>query len=131
MRGRLLAFATAALLVAAACSSDASTKEAAEPAHEATSESETTANERTVLLPKSYTFAPEVVEVAEGGTVTWINQDDFPHTVRLLDGSDVDKALGVGDSTEITFERAGTFRYDCSLHPTQMSGEVIVRESSS
>jgi plastocyanin len=131
MKGRLLAFAAAALLVATACSSGASTQEAG-PANQAASGSEgTAATEKTVLLPKSYAFAPEVVEVAEGGTVTWINKDDFPHTVRLLDGSEGDKQLGVGDSTSITFDRAGTFRYDCSLHPTQMSGEVIVRETSS
>jgi plastocyanin len=132
MKGRLLAIAAIALLVASACSSGASTKEASEPAHNAGSEAEaTTATKKTVLLPKSYTFAPEVVEVAEGGTVTWINKDDFPHTVRLLDGSEGDRSIAVGDSTSITFERAGTFRYDCSLHPTQMSGEVIVGESSS
>ena len=130
MKGRLFIFATAALLVAAACSSGASTKEASETAGVA-SESESTATDKTVLLPKSYKFAPEKVEVAEGGTVTWINKDDFPHTVRLLDGNKVDKELGVGDSTEITFERAGVYRYDCSLHPTQMSGEVVVRERSS
>jgi plastocyanin len=130
MKGRLLAFAAAGLLVASACSSGASTKEATEPVSGA-SDSEGVASEKTVLLPKSYKFAPEEVEVAEGGSVTWINKDDFPHTVRLLDGNKVDKPLAVGDSTEITFERAGTHRYDCSLHPTQMSGEVIVRESSS
>ena len=129
MKGRLIAFAAAALLVASACSSGASTKEASEPAR-AASELDGVASDKTVLLPKSYKFAPEEVEVTEGGTVTWINKDDFPHTVRLLDGDKVDKPLGVGDSTEITFEQVGVYRYDCSLHPTQMSGEVIVRESS-
>src|SRR5688572_15064904 len=130
MKGRLFAFAGAALLVAAACSSGASTKEASEPAR-AASVSDGVASEKTVLLPKSYKFAPEEIEIAEGDTVTWINKDDFPHTVRLLDGDKVDKPLAVGDSTEITFGRAGVYRYDCSLHPTQMSGEVTVRESSS
>jgi plastocyanin len=129
MKSRFLAFAAAALLVASACSSGAATQEASEPVG-AASESIGVASEKTVLLPKSYKFAPEEVEVAEGGTVTWINKDDFPHTVRLLDGDKVDKQLGVGDTTEISFERAGVYRYDCSLHPTQMSGEVIVRESS-
>lgn len=127
MKGRLFAFAAAALLVASACSSGASMKEASEPvAHQAASPAKTT-----VLLPKSYAFEPEVVEIAAGGTVTWINKDDFPHTVHLLDGTKVDKKLGVGDSTAITFDRPGVVRYDCSLHPTQMSGRVIVRESSS
>ena len=67
--------------------------------------------------------------MATGGTVTWINEDDFPHTVRLLDGDKTDKPLGVGDTTEITFDRAGAYRYDCSLHPTQMSGTVVVRDN--
>jgi plastocyanin len=129
-RGRLFAFAVAALLLASACSSGASTKDATEPVS-AASESDGVPSDKTVLLPKSYKFAPEEVEVAEGGTVTWINKDDFPHTVRLLDGDKVDKPLAVGETTEITFEQAGVYRYDCSLHPKQMSGEVIVRESSS
>jgi plastocyanin len=130
MKARLLALAAAALLVATACSSGAATNEASEPV-QAASASEGSATDRTVLLPKSYKFAPEKVEVDEGGTVTWINKDDFPHTVRLLDDDKVDKPLGVGESTEITFDRAGVYRYDCSLHPTQMSGEVVVRATSS
>ena len=130
MKSRRFAFAAAAVLVASACSSGASTLETTEPVG-AASGSEGVATEKTVLLPKSYRFAPEEVVVAEGGTVTWINKDDFPHTVRLLDGDEVDEPLAVGGSTEITFDRAGVYRYDCSLHPTQMSGEVVVRERSS
>ncbi len=120
MKRGLLAFAAAGLLAVSACASSAST--ASEP---------TASEDTTVLLPKSYKFAPEVVEVAVGGTVTWINQDDFPHTVQLLDGSEGDKPLGVGETTSITFEKAGSFPYNCSLHPTQMKGEVVVRDSSS
>ncbi len=130
MRRALLAFAAAALLVVSACASGASTESASEPAREASSKT-TVGKAKTVLLPKSYQYSPESVEVAEGGAVTWINKDDFPHTVQLLDKSEPDKKLGVGDSTSITFDKAGTFPYNCSLHPTQMNGEVVVRESSS
>jgi plastocyanin len=130
MRRTLLAFAAAGLLLVSACASGASTESAPEPAHEASSKS-SVSKDKTVLLPKSYAFAPESVEVAEGGTVTWINKDDFPHTVQLLDGSEGDKAIGVGKSTSITFDKAGSYPYNCSLHPTQMKGEVVVRESSS
>lgn len=130
MKRGLLAFAAIALLLVSACASGATSDEASEPARDTSSES-TPGKEKTVLLPKSYAFAPEVVEVAEGGTVTWINKDDFPHTVQLLDGSEGDKKLGVGDSTSINFDKAGTFPYNCSLHPTQMKGEVVVRETSS
>jgi plastocyanin len=81
----------------------------------------------TVELPKSYRFEPEAIEVDAGTTVTWVNEDDFPHNVHLLDGSDRTEPLPVGGSTEITFEEAGTIDYECSLHPQQMQGTVLVR----
>ena len=79
-----------------------------------------------VTLPKSYRFEPEVIQVDQGTTVTWTNQDDFPHTVHLLDGSDVLKELPIGASASITFDQTGTIDYECSLHPQQMTGSVIV-----
>jgi plastocyanin len=80
----------------------------------------------TVDLPKSYRFDPEVIEVERGTTVTWTNHDDFPHNVHLLDGSDREEALPVGGSATITFEDPGRVAYECSLHPQQMQGTVIV-----
>ena len=84
---------------------------------------------REVDLPKSYKFSPSVIQVEPGDVVTWTNHDDFPHTVRLKD-TGVDKPIKVGGTAEIPFEKPGTYRYDCSLHPTQMEGTVIVGEPS-
>jgi plastocyanin len=81
----------------------------------------------TVELPKSYRFEPEAIEVDVGTTVTWVNQDDFPHNVHLLDGSDRTEPLPVGESAQVTFEEPGTIEYECSLHPQQMQGTVLVR----
>jgi plastocyanin len=78
-----------------------------------------------VDLPKSLKYVPAVIEVPVGTTVTWTNHDTMPHTVRLLDGGDVNKPLAVGGSTTITFTRAATIYYDCSIHP-QMHGKVVV-----
>jgi plastocyanin len=78
-----------------------------------------------VDLPKSLVYSPAVIEISAGSTVTWMNDDIFPHTVKLLDGSGTDKPLPIGGSTEITFPKAGTILYLCSLHP-QMHGKVIV-----
>ncbi|MDQ3991053.1 MAG: plastocyanin/azurin family copper-binding protein [Actinomycetota bacterium] len=80
-----------------------------------------------VELPKSYRFEPPVIEVAPGTTVTWTNRDDFPHNVHLLDGSDRTVDLPLGAAASLEFEEAGTFEYECSLHPQQMRGTVIVR----
>jgi plastocyanin len=80
-----------------------------------------------VDLPKSYKFAPAVVEVKAGTTVTWTNHDDFPHNVTLMSGPDkTSKHLGIGDSASIPFAQAGTFFYECTLHPQQMRGKVVV-----
>jgi plastocyanin len=82
-----------------------------------------------VDLPKSYRFDPEVIEVEAGTTVTWTNRDDFPHNVHLLDGSDRTEDLPIGETASITFDEPGEVDYECSLHPQQMQGTVIVREA--
>ena len=81
-----------------------------------------------VSLPKSYRFAPAVIEIGVGDTVSWTNGDDFPHNVHLLDGTDRSVDLPIGESGSITFEDPGTIYYECSIHPQQMHGKVIVKE---
>ena len=83
-------------------------------------------NTTKVELPKSYKFAPAAIQVTQGATVTWTNNDNFPHTVKLLDGSDVLKQLPIGASATITFNRPGVIYYECSIHPSQMHGKVTV-----
>ncbi len=79
-----------------------------------------------VELPKSYTFEPASIEVDAGTTVTWTNHDDFPHNVTLLDDSGVSEDLPIGESATIAFEEPGDVPYECSLHPQQMQGRVVV-----
>jgi plastocyanin len=80
-----------------------------------------------VELPKSYRFEPRVIQVKRGTKVTWVNHDDFPHTVQILAGADTGTHdLGIGKTVTITFDRPGTVFYHCSLHPAQMKGEVVV-----
>lgn len=79
-----------------------------------------------VDLPRSYRFEPAAIEVAAGSAVTWTNHDDFPHNVSLLDGSGRTADLPVGGSASITFEAPGTVYYECSIHPQQMHGKVVV-----
>ncbi len=80
-----------------------------------------------VDMPKSLKYAPAVIEVSAGTTVTWTNHDTFPHTVKLLDGSGTNKQVAIGASTSITFAHPGTVLYLCSIHP-QMHGKVIVTQ---
>jgi len=78
-----------------------------------------------VTMAKSYRFDPKVVEVKAGSTVTWKNDDNFTHTVRV-EGQD-DHKVGQGDSVSIRFDKPGTYKYVCTLHSHDMHGTVIVQ----
>jgi plastocyanin len=80
----------------------------------------------TVTMVKSYRFAPAVIEVPAGTTVTWRNEDNFTHSVRLVGKSDTDRLVRPGERTTIRFTEQGEYPYECSLHPRDMRGKVIV-----
>jgi plastocyanin len=77
-----------------------------------------------VSMAKSYRFAPDTIEVKAGDTVTWTNNDNFTHTVKV-DGRP-DHKVGRGDSVSIRFAKPGTYHYVCTLHRHDMHGTVIV-----
>jgi plastocyanin len=77
-----------------------------------------------VSMAKSYRFDPKTIEIKAGDTVTWTNNDNFTHTVKV-DGQD-DHKVGRGDSVSITFDKPGSYHYICTLHSKDMSGTVIV-----
>jgi plastocyanin len=79
-----------------------------------------------VDLPKSYRFDPPAITVPVGITVTWTNHDEFTHSVRLLDDGNQVFQMKPGESASFTFDTVGTHRYDCSFHPQNMRGSVVV-----
>ena len=74
----------------------------------------------------NFVFGPEALTVSVGTTVTWINQDDIPHTVVASDKSFKSKVLDTDERFSFTFTKPGEFGYFCSLHP-HMTGKVIVK----
>ena len=82
-----------------------------------------------VDLPKSYKFAPAAITVVAGSTVTWTNDDNFTHSVRIEGGEPL--VMKPGESVQHTFDAPGTFRYDCSFHPQNMKGSVVVTSPGS
>ncbi|MGH2428445.1 MAG: cupredoxin domain-containing protein [Candidatus Limnocylindria bacterium] len=82
-----------------------------------------------VDLPPSYRVSPEAITVPDGTTVTWTNNDNFTHNVRLLDDGGDTLTMAPGESVSFTFAGPGEHRYDCSFHPNDMSGVVVVSES--
>jgi plastocyanin len=89
------------------------------------------------------TYEPKELVVAQGDTVTWtvtksINE---PHTVTSAaaggaaqgatfnsqtDDPDLTKLKDNGGTFSFTFSEAGTYAYLCTIHPTEMTGTVVV-----
>jgi plastocyanin len=73
-----------------------------------------------------FAFLPQRITVKAGTTVTWINEDDAPHTVASSSKLFKSKALDTRDKFSFTFTTPGTYAYFCSLHP-HMTGAVVVK----
>jgi plastocyanin len=75
----------------------------------------------------NFTFNAAAITVPVGTTVTWVNQDDSPHTVVSDDRSTFrSKVMDTEDRFSFTFTIPGSFGYFCSIHP-HMTGKVVVK----
>jgi plastocyanin len=79
----------------------------------------------TIVMARDFMFAPAALTVGVGATVTWTNKDDEPHTVVSDGGLFRSGALDTGESFSFRFDRPGTYRYVCSIHP-RMVGTIVV-----
>jgi plastocyanin len=74
-------------------------------------------------------FEPETVRVPPGSEVTWTNDDSVAHDVTAADDSfksGSPAGMSPGDTFTHRFREAGTFKYECTVHPG-MEGTVRVR----
>jgi plastocyanin len=81
----------------------------------------------TIVMARDFMFAPGALTVSAGSTVTWTNKDDEPHTVVSEAGLFRSGALDTGDSFSFRFDKPGTYRYTCSIHP-RMVGTIVVQQ---
>lgn len=75
-------------------------------------------------------FEPSTIRIRKGQSVTWTNRDGKEHHIyadqSTVPGLDSQEPLGQGDSYSFTFDKEGTYHYFDSLHPTRLTGTVIV-----
>jgi plastocyanin len=71
-------------------------------------------------------YAPNPVNVAVGGTVRWVNNDNTAHTSTANGGAFDSGTIAPGGSFSQTFPSAGSFSYHCTIHPG-MVGTVNVQ----
>lgn len=75
---------------------------------------------------RNFMFSPMTLAVAVGTRVSWKNFDGEPHTIRSIDDTFRSGALDQNDSFSYTFDKPGTYRYACSIHP-QMVASIVVK----
>ena len=80
--------------------------------------------EGAIVEMRQLKFAPAEIEIAAGGSVTFVNLDLAPHTAT---GDAFDTGtLKKDERKEVAFPTAGEFPYLCKFH-RHMTGRVIVR----
>lgn len=63
-------------------------------------------------------FEPVVLTIRPGDSVTWVNEDPFPHTAASEAAGFGSPVILAGKSWTHTFQKKGAFDYVCTLHPT-------------
>ena len=87
---------------------------------------------------KDFAFSPAKIEIKAGTAVTWTNEDSAPHTVAATRSDDLDATLSglfasgdlqQGDTFSYTFDKAGDYYYECTIHASMksMHAEVEVK----
>jgi len=74
---------------------------------------------------RNFAFAPAMVTVPVGTTITWTNDDQDAHTVSATGGAFRSAALNNGDTFRFTFTKPGRYDYICTIHPF-MTATVVV-----
>ena len=78
------------------------------------------------ILIKDFMFSPMTLTTQVGVEVSWVNQDDEPHTVVSDAGLFRSGALDTGNSFTYKFDKPGTYHVFCSMHP-QMTATIVVQ----
>jgi plastocyanin len=84
-------------------------------------------------------FAPTSVSIKKGGAVKWIwsSYNTYPHDVHLKQGPKGLKNKGRFSTTttavtdasfQRTFEVPGTYKFICTVHPSEMKMTVTVKK---
>jgi len=85
-----------------------------------------TENTKNAVTIQNFAFSPSTITVKVGDSITWTNQDTAGHSATADDNSFDTGILSQGQSKSITFSKAGTYTYHCSVHP-MMKATVVVQ----
>lgn len=84
----------------------------------------------TVVGVGNFSFSPDSVRIAAGGAVKWVIAGGGTHSVTSTGAPSFPSSeTEAGPYTwgPILFSQPGVYQYECSVHPTQMKGKVVVQ----
>lgn len=82
----------------------------------------------TAVVMKNIQFAPKVVTVKVGQTITWTNQDSVDHNVTATAGASFRSSnFGQGGTYKYRPTKPGTIAYVCTLHPGMAATLTVTR----
>ena len=117
MRRILLALCAVVALAAAGCGSSNDNSGSSSSSTPAASSSSSSGGGVAIKM-QNIAFDPKDVTVKVGQKVTWTNDDSTDHNVTADSGADFkSKDFGNGATFEFTPDKAGTIKYECTLHP--------------
>jgi YVTN family beta-propeller protein len=73
----------------------------------------------------NFAFVPATMKVVPGTSVVWTNGDGIPHTSTSKDKLWDSKPIQPGSSFKVTFDKAGTYAYGCTIHPFMQATVVV------
>lgn len=72
-------------------------------------------------------FVPQGIRIKVGTKVTWVNKDVAVHNVSQINSVFLSTTdLKEDDIFSFTFDKPGTYKYQCTYHHPNMNGVVIV-----
>ena len=71
-------------------------------------------------------FIPSSLTVKSGTTVTWVNDDELPHTVTSPEGTFASQAIHSDGVFSFRFDASGTYTYFSGFQP-KTAGKIVVR----
>jgi plastocyanin len=93
----------------------------------------------TIVTVNDFYFGPSSVTIRKGRAVKWVwsELNTYPHDVHLKQGPKGLKKRATystrtsavtGATFKKTFERPGTYRYVCTIHPSEMKLTLTVKK---
>jgi plastocyanin len=73
----------------------------------------------------NFVVMPALIRVKKGTSVTWVNNDDIPHSIVCPVLQVHSHPMDTGEKFSYQFDKAGIYNYVCGLHP-HMHGQIVV-----